>query len=211
MQKVLPILLCCCLGGDLTAPPGAGGQQDPQERAPGQVGYNEALGVSGGLIPLDLADLCREAELIVRGRVTGNRCLWDAGHTMIWTETTVRVIEAWKGDPGEELRIREPGGELPPVEARVSLAVRYRPGEQVVVFLHRDPLGQWRTCGITQGRFPVQRAPGGGTRVLLEAVPAHVGAGFFTEGEDPQPPEAVEVRRLKATVEALRAQEGGKR
>ena len=49
------------------------------------------------LIKKDLAELAREAELVIVARVQANACAWNPEGTLIWTTTTLAVSESWKG------------------------------------------------------------------------------------------------------------------
>jgi hypothetical protein len=142
----------------------------------------------------NLAELARESEAIVVAKVVGNTAAWDADRRLIWTETTLLVIESWKGALEGQVAIKEPGGEVGPVGQHVPGMARYQPGDTVVVFMKKDVLGQWRTHGCIQGLFRVvhadrRNAPeiGSWTR--------HVVAGFVGKNAD--------MASFKKTVETL--------
>lgn len=103
----------------------------------------------------NLAQLANESEAIVVAKVIGNRCAWNAQHTLIWTETTLHVLDSWKGNLQGRIALKEPGGKLPPIGQHVPGMARYRPGDTVLVFMKKDVLGQWRTHGCIQGMFRV--------------------------------------------------------
>jgi len=102
-----------------------------------------------------LAQLATESEAIVVAKVIGNTCAWNSERTIIWTETTLHVLESWKGALRGRFAIKEPGGEVPPIGQIVHGMARYRPGDTVLVFMKKDILGQWRTHGCVQGAFRI--------------------------------------------------------
>ncbi len=118
------------------------------------------------MVELLLEDMARDAVAIVHGRVVRS-----SGHLAIredsaepYTVTTLDAIEWIKGPGGEQVVLREIGGELP--GARGGMAIdgvpSYEVGEEVVVFLEVDPSGDfYRTYGMVQGKFVVlPGAPG---------------------------------------------------
>jgi hypothetical protein len=56
---------------------------------------------------------------------------------------------------GSTVTVAEPGGTVDGVKLAVTGMVRYSPGEHVVVFLYRTPIGLIRTVGLTQGKLLV--------------------------------------------------------
>lgn len=128
------------------------------------------------LIKKDLRQLAQEAELVVLARVVSSRAGWDAARRLIWTTTELDVAASWKGNAPRRLHVKELGGIVGEVGMRVPGAPRYARGEQVVVFLKKDVLGQWRTHGWTQGRFGLRPTK---TGVRVRSDHRHVIAGFF--------------------------------
>jgi hypothetical protein len=126
------------------------------------------------LIRQDLRDLVRGAEIVVRARVIANQAAWDAERRFIWTWTSLDVVETWKGTASGRIAIREPGGEVGSVGMRVAGTPKYAPGEDVVVFLYRDPQGALRTLGWTQGRFALALDVAGSGALVAHASHGHV-------------------------------------
>lgn len=112
-----------------------------------------ALGTSVPQVSLE--DAVTRSELIVTGDVVRSWSAWDAGHQFIWTHSEIAIREHWKGAPGATVTVSEPGGEVDGVGQAISGAVRYAPGEQVVLFLYRTPNGLLRTFGWGQGKLKV--------------------------------------------------------
>lgn len=109
------------------------------------------------LVRLSLEDTVSRAEWIIDGDVVRNWCGWDSGHRFIWTHTEIAVRRQWKGSSGPTVTISEPGGMVGGRGMAVAGMVRYAPGDHVVVFLYRTPIGLIRTVGLAQGKLQVDR------------------------------------------------------
>ena len=146
------------------------------------------------LVKKNLAQLARESEAIVVAKVVGNTCAWDADHKLIWTETSLRIIESWKGSLKGRITLHEPGGVVGTVGQHVPGMARYRAGDTVVIFMNKDVLGQWRTCGCIQGAYRVVHTDGRNAPEIGTWT-RHVVAGFIGENAD--------MASFKKTVEGL--------
>jgi hypothetical protein len=111
------------------------------------------LGTS--IIRVSLEEAVGRADWIVSGDVVRNWCAWDSGHRFIWTHTEIAVREKWKGSLGSTVTVSEPGGVIDGRGMSIAGMVRYTPGEHVVVFLSRTPIGLIRTLGLAQGKLLV--------------------------------------------------------
>ncbi len=107
------------------------------------------------IIRVSLEEAVSKADWIVTGEVVRNWCGWDSGHRFIWTYTEIAVRERWKGTAGSTVTVSEPGGMVDGKGLAVAGMVRYKPGEHVVVFLYRTPIGLIRTVGLAQGKLLV--------------------------------------------------------
>jgi hypothetical protein len=113
--------------------------------------------------PLDIGELTRKADLIVRGAVLDKTSLRDeAGR--IYTRVNVRVSEVWKGAlptnaAPNSLAIVQSGGTVGDVREEVSGEVEYNVGEEFVAFLVFNQRGEPVTIGLAQGKFHVWRDP----------------------------------------------------
>jgi len=127
------------------------------------------------MVEFTLEDMARDAVAIVHGRVVRS-----SGHLQIregsaepHTVTTLDAIEWIKGPGGEQLTLREIGGELPGQRGGYAIdgVPNYEVGEEVVVFLEEDPRGDFfRTYGMVQGKFVVLHgAPGVPDTVVRDA------------------------------------------
>jgi hypothetical protein len=109
------------------------------------------------IVRISLEETISKAEWIVEGDVVRNWCDWDSGHRFIWTHTEIAIRGQWKGSLGSSVTISEPGGTVAGMNLDVAGMVRYAPGEHVVVFLYRTPIGYLRTVGLAQGKLQVDR------------------------------------------------------
>lgn len=112
------------------------------------------------LLAEDLASLTRSSTAVVRGTVVASTARWTADKARIVTETTLSVRERWKGEAGATVVVQQPGGEVGEVGQLVHGVARFRPGEEVVVFLEaRGP--RFLVTGMLQGKFLVERSSDG--------------------------------------------------
>ena len=107
------------------------------------------------IVRVSLEETVAQSEWIVDGDVVRNWCAWDSGHRFIWTHTEVAVRNHWKGAAGASITVSEPGGTVDGMGMDVPGMVRFRPGEHVVLFLYRTPIGLIRTVGLAQGKLVV--------------------------------------------------------
>jgi len=130
------------------------------------------------IVRISLEEAVSQAEWIVSGDVVRNWCGWDSGHRFIWTFTEIAVREKWKGAAGSTITVAEPGGVVDGKGMAIVGMVRYAPGEHVVVFLYRTPIGLIRTVGLTQGKLLID---GGG---VVHASPS---GGMVMSAQGAQP------------------------
>jgi len=102
------------------------------------------------------------SELVVRGKVSTVHSYWNETHTKIFTETTVDVDEAYKGQAGATARVVQMGGVVGNVRVHVHGAIVWSRGEEVLLFLEPDGRGAHRVSGFSQGKFLVERDPATG-------------------------------------------------
>lgn len=119
------------------------------------LGLLPAVCLSTSIIRVSLEEGVNRADWIVSGDVVRTWCAWDNAHRFIWTHTEIAVKENWKGNPGSTVTVSEPGGEVDNQRLSIAGMVRYTPGEHVVLFLYRTPIGVIRTVGLSQGKLAV--------------------------------------------------------
>jgi hypothetical protein len=122
--------------------------------------------VDAAVVPrLDLADLVHSSEVIVQARVTRQWCAWDQDHKVIWTHYSLQVSDVLKGKPPFTVTLSEPGGEVGGKGMLVADVTHYANQEEVVVFLHRTPVGYWRPYGWGQGKYTVRQSASGAKQI----------------------------------------------
>lgn len=158
------------------------------------------------IVRLSLEETVARAEWILDGDVVRNWCAWDSNHRFIWTHTEIAVRDRWKGSAGSTITVSEPGGELDGQGMAIAGMVRYTPGEHVVVFLYRTPIGLIRTVGLAQGKLKV--AGGGEVHASLPDAVLVSPAGVRPSGTSVTQLEGwrlSDVRHRIAAIEALHA------
>jgi len=132
------------------------------------------------LVPADLNELAREALTIVHGRVVDVRSQWTDGRRRIETVVTVEVQAALKGQPGDTISVRVPGGDMGRYRSVMIGAPRFREGEEVVLFLGGRAPALPYLLGMGQGVYRVIREPGTGRPLVsppVASVPGRVVRG----------------------------------
>ncbi|MGA8365885.1 MAG: hypothetical protein ACLQMT_05790 [Candidatus Acidiferrales bacterium] len=117
-----------------------------------------SLGATMGattLARMSVAQMSRAAQVIVRAQCEENSTGWDAGE--IWTFTTFRVEEVWRGEAPAQISVRLLGGRAGNLTSSVAGIPRFRPGEEVVLFLERTPRGDFSIVSWEQGTFRIRR------------------------------------------------------
>jgi hypothetical protein len=126
------------------------------------------LSASGATLErLSLDDMAARSTAIVRARALSNSGAW-IGST-IYTRTRFQVLERWKGPEAAEVEIVEPGGTVGATSQNFTGVPRFRPGQELVLFLWTGPSGRTQVIGLSQGVFQVsQNALSGETEVRRE-------------------------------------------
>ena len=89
-----------------------------------------------------LKQLTANADLIVTGKVSGNRSNWNIDKTRIYTEATLKVDEYLKGNSnGSQVVITYPGGEVRGIGELYTHMPKFENNEDVLVFLKKDEKG----------------------------------------------------------------------
>jgi len=109
---------------------------------------------------MSVAQMARASQEIVRARCVGNSVGWDEGE--IWTFTTFRVEEVWRGHAAGPITVRLLGGRTGQLTSLVAGVPRFLPGEEVVLFLQRTSRGDFSIVSWEQGTFRIRRDPASG-------------------------------------------------
>lgn len=145
---------------------------------------------------MSLPRMTEVAPIIVRARCVSNATAWDAGE--IWTFTAFDVLEAWKGPShGQiptQITVRLLGGTVGALTSHVSGVPRFRPGEDVVLFLQPTSRGDLSVVSWEQGTFRIGLDPHSGEETVTQDT-----AGFATFNPHTRQFEATGIRGLSLT------------
>jgi len=112
-------------------------------------------------VPADFDQMLASSQLVVHGRVVDTQAYETAGRRTIETRVSLQVIDPLKGDSGDRVFFRVPGGQVGRYR-RIMVGVPvFRPGDEVVVFLRGQMPALPMPFGITQGVYRVTRAADG--------------------------------------------------
>jgi hypothetical protein len=117
-----------------------------------------------------LRDLTLGSSDIVIGQVEETRTRWNASRTKILTDVTIRVGESLKGAPGERITLTQLGGDLDGFRYSVPGNPLFRPGEEALVFVWRDPQGRAQVNAMSQGKFEIGADAETGERTVQRSV-----------------------------------------
>lgn len=153
------------------------------------------------LVPADLGELAREAVTIVHGRVVAVRSDWADGRRRIETVVTLEVRAALKGQPGETISLRVPGGDMGRYRSIMIGAPTFREGEEVVLFLGGRAPAMPHLLGLGQGVYRVVREPRSGRSLVTPPAAASGGTGVKLARGDASR-QAVGIDEFKRQVQA---------
>src|SRR5689334_5284575 len=107
------------------------------------------------LLALDVPALTKGSSAVVRATVRSVDARWTKDGGRIMTDVVLEVSEPWKGTPGKQVTVMQPGGVVGDVGQLVHGTAKFTVGEDVVVFL--EPRGdRYLLTGMLQGKFRVE-------------------------------------------------------
>jgi hypothetical protein len=154
-------------------------------------------------VPAEFGEMVQGSQLVVYGRVVDVRGQQSGNRRTIETIVTVAVAQALKGQPGETVTFRMPGGDVGRYR-RVMVGVpRFSSGDDVIVFLRGGAPALPTVFGLSQGVYRVARTAEGRAVVAPAIFPA-AGAERVVRGDPARQPLALEAfaREVRARVEA---------
>lgn len=117
------------------------------------------------VVPMTFEQLVAEAAAVVYARVGDVRGQWTADRRGIDSFVTLDALRYFKGDLGESVLLRLPGGEAAGRIHVIPGAPVLRRGDLVVVFLAAKGPAVPTALGLTQGIFRVVPGPQGAALV----------------------------------------------
>ncbi|HEX5474373.1 MAG TPA: hypothetical protein VFX12_06915 [Vicinamibacterales bacterium] len=121
--------------------------------------------------PIEFHELVAGARVILHARVLGVRAQWADGRRRVETLVTLEAEEYLKGQLGEQITIRVPGGQLGRYRTIMIGAPAFTAGQDLVLFLDSSGPSLPFVFGLSQGVFRVVVDPARGAFVtppLLE-------------------------------------------
>ena len=128
-------------------------------------------------VTADLRELATEAGAVAHGRVVALEPRWADGRRAIETLVTLRVETYAKGNLGESVTLRVPGGQLGPYRSVMLGAPTFAEGDEVVVFLAATGPRIPHLVGLAQGVFRVRTNIATGSRTVTPEIARVPGAG----------------------------------
>lgn len=122
------------------------------------------------LIPIEFRELVATSSAIVHGRVTDARSVFVDERRSVDTFVTVAVEDYLKGNLGEYVTFRVPGGEAGRYRTVFVGAPQFARGDEVVLFLKATSGRVPVVVGLSQGVFRVLPEPGSGRRLVTTPV-----------------------------------------
>jgi hypothetical protein len=150
------------------------------------------------IVPIEFRELVTIAPVIVHGRVIDVRSEWVDGRRAIETFVTVQADEYLKGNLGESVILRVPGGQLGRYRTVFVGAPEFRDGDEVVLFLKHAGPSYAYIIGLSQGAFRVVADARTGRRMVT--TPIVMGKG----GDEPERIVRGDVTRRPLPIEAFR-------
>ncbi len=131
------------------------------------------------VVSIPLEQMTQESDVVVYARVGTQQVRWDETHSRILTLTTIEVIDAVKGaHKGDVLTIYQVGGSLDNVTYKITGALRFVPGEQMIFFAERykDMIVSY---GMGLGKYRVVDAGG-----HKDVIPEYGDVAFVQRGAE---------------------------
>jgi hypothetical protein len=130
------------------------------------------------VIALDKADLARDADAIIWGKVIQSESFWDESGKGILTKIDITVDRVLKGGINVKiLTIVQRGGTIDGYRQIVFGQAQFFIGEEVIVFLEQKE-NEYVVKGMAQGKFSIQKDPITGKRLAVRELD---GLGFASK------------------------------
>lgn len=150
------------------------------------------------IVPVEFRELVTIAPVIVHGRVVDVRSDWVDGRRSVETFVTVEAAEYLKGNLGERLTFKVPGGQLGRYRTVFVGAPEFQDGDEVILFLKSNGPSYPYIIGLSQGAFRVVADARSGGRMVTTPIVMAKGTG------DPEPVVRGDVTRKPLAIEAFR-------
>ena len=139
------------------------------------------------VIAQSFEEMAQKSPLIVRASIGQVQSAWAPNEKTIETWVEVQVTEVLKGKvrSGATLVVRNPGGVVGNIGARVSGAPKFTPGEDTLLFLEpaADTPNVWLVTGLSAGKVSFTKNPFGELRAIRDTR----GIAFYEPTAGPAP------------------------
>jgi hypothetical protein len=156
------------------------------------------------VIPITFEQLVDEAAAVVYARVADVRGQWTPDRRAIDSVIALEPLQYLKGDLGQTISMRLPGGEAGGMTQVIPGAPVLRTGQLVVVFLKARGPALLTTLGLGQGIFRVARDAATGKMLVTPPPLKESAAGRIIRG-------AAERRALSVEAFAAAVRSAGQR
>src|SRR5205085_4843964 len=102
------------------------------------------------VVPMSVPELAASSPQVVVATVESGRSHWNAPHTLIVTDYTLRIEERLRGEVPDRLSITMPGGAVGRERDETCVSVHLEPGTRYLLFLD-DPGSLSPIAGAAQG------------------------------------------------------------
>lgn len=138
------------------------------------------------VVPGEFSEMVTASDLVVHGRVVGIRPQMVGDRRTIETVITVSVVDALKGQPGDTVYFRVPGGQVGRYRRMMIGAPEFAEGDEVVLFLKGRAPAVPYPFGLSQGVYRVVHGPDG--RSLVSPPVISEAAGRVVRGDPARRP-----------------------
>jgi len=122
------------------------------------------------IVPIDFRELVITTPVIVHGRVTDVRSAFTDGRRSVETFVTIAADEYLKGDLGEHVTFKVPGGEIGRYRTVFVGAPGFTRGDEVVLFLRTQRAALPFIVGLNQGAYRVVADRQSGRRMVTAPI-----------------------------------------
>jgi hypothetical protein len=134
------------------------------------------------VVPMTFEQLVDEAAAVVYARVSDVRGQWTSDRQSIDSVITLEALQYLKGNLGDTVMMRLPGGEAGGIVHVLPGAPSLREGELVVLFLKARGPALLTTLGLGQGIFRVIRDARTGAMLVTPPVLKESAGGRIIRG-----------------------------
>jgi hypothetical protein len=122
------------------------------------------------VLPIEFRELVNIAPVIVHGRVVDIHAEYVDGRRAIETLVTIEAAEYLKGNLGDRVTFKVPGGELGSYRTIFVGAPEFREGDELVLFLKSSGDSIPSIIGLSQGAFRVVADARSGRRMVTTPI-----------------------------------------